>query len=50
MRRKYVAGNWKMNLNVAKARALVEGIKAKVSGDAVVDLAVFPPFTMLSGV
>ncbi len=50
MRRKYVAGNWKMNLNVAKARALVEGIKAKVSGDAVVDLAVFPPFPMLSAV
>jgi triosephosphate isomerase len=50
MRRKYVAGNWKMNLNVAKAKALVEGIKAKVSGDAVVDLAVFPPFTMLPAV
>ena len=50
MRRKYVAGNWKMNLNVAKAKALVEGMKAKVSGDAVVDLAVFPPFTMLSAV
>ena len=48
MRRKYVAGNWKMNLNVAKAKALVEGIKAKVSGDVPVDLAVFPPFTMLS--
>ena len=47
MRRKYVAGNWKMNLNLAKARALVEGLKAKVSRDVPVDLAVFPPFTLL---
>lgn len=50
MRRKYVAGNWKMNLNVAKAKALVEGLKAKISPGVPVDLAVFPSFTMLSAV
>lgn len=50
MRRKFVAGNWKMNLNVAKARALVEGLKAKIAPGVSVDLAVFPPFTMLSAV
>jgi triosephosphate isomerase (TIM) len=47
MRRKYVAGNWKMNLNLAKARTLVEGLKAKVSPGIAVELAVFPPFTLL---
>jgi len=47
MRRKYVAGNWKMNLNLSKAKALVEGIKAKVSRDMPVDVAVCPPFTLL---
>ncbi len=36
-----------MNLNLAKAQALVEGLKAKVSPDVPVDLAVFPPFTLL---
>ncbi|HPD30701.1 MAG TPA: triose-phosphate isomerase [Phycisphaerae bacterium] len=50
MRRKFVAGNWKMNLNVAKAKALVEGLKAKIPASVPVDLAVFPPFTMLSAV
>jgi len=47
MRRKCVAGNWKMNLTLAEARALVEGIKAKLPADAPIDLAVFPPFTLL---
>ncbi|MGQ9648554.1 MAG: triose-phosphate isomerase [Phycisphaerae bacterium] len=50
MRRKFVAGNWKMNLNIAKARALAEGLKAKIPAPIPVDLAVFPPFTMLSAV
>lgn len=50
MRRKFVAGNWKMNLNVAGAKALAEGLKAKIPPTIPVDLAVFPPFTMLSAV
>jgi len=41
MGRKYVAGNWKMNLTLADARALVSGIREKMPADPPVDLAVF---------
>ncbi len=47
MRRLYVAGNWKMNLNLAQARALLEDIQARLPEDPPVDLAVFPPFVLL---
>ncbi len=47
MRRKYVAGNWKMNLTLAEARALLDGIRAKLPADLPLDLAVFPPYTLL---
>jgi len=30
LRKLYVAGNWKMNLSLAEARALIEGISAKL--------------------
>ncbi len=44
MRRKYVAGNWKMNLTLSEGKALIEGVLAGLPGDCAVDLAVFPPF------
>ncbi|HSW46517.1 MAG TPA: triose-phosphate isomerase [Phycisphaerae bacterium] len=44
MRRKYVAGNWKMNLTLSEAKALVEGLLAGLPGDCPADLAVFPSF------
>jgi triosephosphate isomerase len=47
MRRKYVAGNWKMNLTLAEARALIDGLKAKLPANPAVDIGVFPPFPLL---
>ncbi len=47
MRRKYVAGNWKMNCTLAEGRALLEGIKAKLPKDLPVDVAIFPPAVLL---
>jgi len=48
MRRLYVAGNWKMNLSLAEACGLIDGLKAKVPADCGVDVAVFPSFAFLS--
>ena len=48
-RRKFVCGNWKMNMMIDEAKALVEGIKPKVAG-LEVDVAVAPPFTALHAV
>jgi triosephosphate isomerase (TIM) len=50
MKRKYVAGNWKMNLNLADATALAKGLLSKLPAGAPVDLAVFPPFVYLAPV
>ena len=49
MRRRLIAGNWKMNLNKADSAALVQAI---VTGlvDAGVDVAVCPPATYLDAV
>ena len=47
MRKKYVAGNWKMNLTLAEARSLIEGIRAKTPANAPVDIGVFPSFHLL---
>ena len=48
-RRKIICGNWKMNMTIADAEALVEGIKPQVA-DLDVDIAVAPPFTALHSV
>lgn len=53
MRRKLVAGNWKMNLDHAGARELTEGVAAGVrANDATqhVDVAVCPPALYVSAV
>ncbi len=47
MRRKIVAGNWKMNKTASEAAALIQGIKTEVEGIAKVDIVVCPPFTGL---
>ena len=47
MRRKLVAGNWKMNGSAESIRGLLEGIKAGAVEVAAVELAVFPPFVYL---
>jgi triosephosphate isomerase len=50
MRRPFIAGNWKMNLDRASAVALAEGV-AKGAGQAEnVDLAVCPPSVYLEAV
>jgi triosephosphate isomerase (TIM) len=51
MRTKFVAGNWKMNMNKTSGPALAQGI-AKQTADAAskVDIAVFPPFVYITAV
>jgi triosephosphate isomerase (TIM) len=49
MRRKLIAGNWKMYKTVAEATALVEEIKKGVAG-APSDALVAPPFTAIPAV
>jgi triosephosphate isomerase (TIM) len=51
MRKKIVAGNWKMNLNVSEGVALVEELNVGISEGVKADeLIVFPPFTHLYAV
>ncbi len=50
MRRKLVAGNWKMNGSLESIRALLQGIKDGAAAVAAVELAVFPPFVYLGTV
>ena len=49
VRRKFICGNWKMNMTIGEAQSLVEGIKPLVFG-LDVDIAVAPPFTALHAV
>ena len=50
MRRKLIAGNWKMNLDRAGAVALAKGVAARAKDAANVDLLVCPPNVYLSPV
>lgn len=47
MRRKLVAGNWKMNGSLQSIHGLLQGIKEGAAQVAAVELAVFPPFVYL---
>ena len=47
MRKKIVAGNWKMNLSLSEGKMLLEEIRA-MQEHSEVNLIVFPPFTHLS--
>jgi triosephosphate isomerase len=50
MRRQFIAGNWKMNLNRASAVALAEGVAKASASIADVDIAVCPPSCYLEAV
>jgi len=50
MRKKIIAGNWKMNKTVAEALALVKELKPLVAGKDTVDVVVCPPYTALFSV
>ena len=50
MRRPFVAGNWKMNLDRASAVALAEGVAKQARSYPGVDLAVCPPSVYLDAV
>ncbi|MDD3275941.1 MAG: triose-phosphate isomerase [Kiritimatiellales bacterium] len=50
MRKKIIAGNWKMNKTVAEAVALVEGLKIDLADCMDVEVVVCPPFTALKTV
>ena len=45
MRKKIVAGNWKMNMTTAEAAALVNALKADLANFREVEVVVCPPFT-----
>jgi triosephosphate isomerase len=50
IRKKLIAGNWKMNKVSADAAALAREIVSAVGSDAAVDIVVCPPFTALESV
>jgi triosephosphate isomerase (TIM) len=50
MRKPFIAGNWKMNLNRASAVALAEGLAKAAAGIDGVDIAVCPPSCYLEAV
>lgn len=50
MRKKIIAGNWKMNMTIAGALELVDGLKKELAAGAECDVVVCPPFTALSAV
>ncbi len=50
MRRKFIAGNWKMNKTNREAKELVEGLVRELKGIDSLDIVVCPPFTALSDV
>jgi triosephosphate isomerase len=47
-RKKFIAGNWKMNTTLEEAASLAKGIVAKVGSRTDVDIALCPPYTNLS--
>ena len=50
MRKKIIAGNWKMNKTVGEALALVKDLAPLVAGKDAADVLVCPPFTALHAV
>ncbi|HZN34717.1 MAG TPA: triose-phosphate isomerase [Pirellulaceae bacterium] len=50
MRRKFIAGNWKMNTTRAEGVALAKAIAAKVGASSPVEVAVCPPSLYLEAV
>jgi len=50
MRKKIIAGNWKMNMNVQESAALADGIKKSLGDFDKADVVLCPPFTSLETV
>ena len=50
MRKKFIAGNWKMNLNKADSVALARGISEQLGDATDVDVAICPPAIYLDAV
>ena len=50
MRKPFIAGNWKMNMDSESAVALASGLAAELKSVDTVDVAVCPPFVYLQGV
>jgi len=50
MRKKVIAGNWKMNNDINESQNLVSGILSGLGNDTKCDVIVCPPFTSLSEV
>jgi triosephosphate isomerase (TIM) len=50
LRRKVIAGNWKMNKTAADGVALTKDIVAEIGREATVDIVLCPPFTALESV
>src|SRR5262245_662268 len=50
MRRKIIAGNWKMNSSRAEGTALAAAIAAKIGAGSLVDVLVCPPSVYLEAV
>ena len=50
MRKPFIAGNWKMNMNSTSAIALAAGLAQEVKDVDTVDVAVCPPFVYLQSV
>ena len=50
MRRPFVAGNWKMNLNRAQAVELAAGLAAKAGEHGHVEIGVCPPSVYIEAV
>jgi triosephosphate isomerase len=50
MRRKFIAGNWKMNTSRAEGVALATAIAAKVGSSSAADVAVCPPSLYLEAI
>jgi triosephosphate isomerase len=49
-RRRFIAGNWKMNLGPTDAAALAEALKSVLASRGDVDVAVFPPTLSIAAV
>jgi triosephosphate isomerase (TIM) len=50
MRRKFIAGNWKMNLTRALGEELASALAASLKGESAVEVAVCPPSVYLDAV
>ena len=50
MRKPFIAGNWKMNMDAAGAVSLASGLVKDLAGVDTVDVAVCPPFVYLQAV